>query len=513
MEAINNNSFIISYIAYPDSVFVEHPNTLIEEQSNHNSLQFSFNLNSLLSNNIGENINEITDLVKCYICLDKIKHPKMCRFCHRLACSECIRKWLDRKNTCGFCRHQITRFDFTEVPFMESIEKLIDNYKNLEEKNINLEKINEKLKEKLNSDKCSLHNEKILYYCFNCNKKLCGKCMSFINKEAKIHEFHKVFELSEIKMSKYMEVINLLENAKEQMDDTDKYLKKCEEIKENNKKKLNKEIYILDHIYKDIENNFIKINKINSDNSKKLISFQKQFNKELNAITNKLQKIESLDKPLTNFNILQEKKNVKSSKEELIKMEQKINNDFQKNIYVELKSFNYIFNQKYEKILKEKTISINIENPLKINFTLELIDNDILYIFFPISLFIEKEILSIKKRIKINLMPLLKINGKIKEFIKEKKTAIDNMMIKNINKNKRIEYDEEDDKEINNIINSIGNKKNNKNIIIEKNNSFSFDENVNENDNMEYVLTVKLNELIKNDNRFEFFIYYYYFYE
>jgi hypothetical protein len=243
-----------------------------------------------------------------------------------------------------------------------------------------------------------------------------------------------------------------------------------------------------------------------------MTSFQKQFNKELNVIANKLQKIESLDKPLANFNILQEKKNIKSSKEDLIKMEQKINNDFQKNIYVELKSFNYIFNQKYENILKEKTISINIENPLKINFTLELIDNDMLYIFFPISLFIEKEILPNKKRIKVNLMPLLQINDRIKEFIKEKKTVIDNMVIKNINKN--IEDDEEDDKEINNIINSIGDKENNKNIIIEKNNNFSFDENVNENDNMEYVLTVKLNDLIKNNNnRFEFFVYYYYFYE
>ena len=112
----------------------------------------------------------------------------MCRFCHRLACSECIRKWLEQTNKCGFCRHEITRFDFNTIPFIENIKKLIDGYKNLEEKNTNLEKTNEKLKQKLNSNICNKHNEKILYYCFNCYQKLCDKCTSFTNKEAKIHE-------------------------------------------------------------------------------------------------------------------------------------------------------------------------------------------------------------------------------------------------------------------------------------------------------------------------------------
>ena len=67
----------------------------------------------------------------------------------------------------GFCRHQIKRFDFTEIPFIENIEKLIDNYKCLENKNTYLEKRNEELKRKLNSNKCNKHNEKILYYCFD----------------------------------------------------------------------------------------------------------------------------------------------------------------------------------------------------------------------------------------------------------------------------------------------------------------------------------------------------------
>ena len=51
--------------------------------------------------------------------------------------------------------------------------------------------------------------------------------------------------------------------------------------------------------------------------------------------------------------------------------------------------------------------------------------------------------------------------------------------------------------------------KKNQNKIIEKNNNF-YDY---KNETMEYVLTVKLDELFKDDNRFEIFVYYYYFYE
>ena len=472
---------------------------------------FEDTLNSILGNNIGQAINEITDLVKCYICLERIKHPKMCKFCHRLVCNECIRKWLEQKNMCGFCRHQITRFDFTEVPFIENIEKLIDNYKDLEDKNTSLEKRNEELKQQLNSNKCNKHNEKILYYCFNCNIKLCGKCTSFTSKEAKKHQFHKVYEFSEIEKTNYLDAINLLENAKEQMYETDKILKRCEKIKKNNEKKSQTERNLIERIYKEIEKNHVKNNQINSSNIKKLNNFQNEFNEKLNNVSEKLQKIESLEKPINNLNINEEKKDIEKSKEKLIKMEQKINDDLQKNIYLELKSFNYIFNKTYKNILNEKTISINIEKPLKIDFTLELINNDILYIFFPVSLLMEKEILTIKKKVKVDLVPLIQINDKIKEFKKMKKSLIDDMILKN-KKEKFIDDDEVNEKEIIDIMKNLNtnekNKNINKNIIIEKNKNFiDYD-----NESEEYVLKEKLSKLIKDNNRFELFVYYYYFY-
>ena len=42
-------------------------------------------------------ISNVQDIIKCYICLGKIKNPCMCPKCQKLTCEECIEKWLIEK--------------------------------------------------------------------------------------------------------------------------------------------------------------------------------------------------------------------------------------------------------------------------------------------------------------------------------------------------------------------------------------------------------------------------------
>ena len=485
---------------------------MIRLQPNNPNLEYSNNINS--SKEIIPIINEISDLIKCYICLDKIKNPKMCKFCHRLACDECIRKWLNEKNTCGYCRHRITRFDFINVPFMSNIKILLDYNKNLEEKKEYLEKENDKLNIKINKNRCNKHNEKILYYCINCSKKLCGKCTAFNSKESKMHENHKVFEYSEIEKSKYIDIINLIENSSEKINEIDKNIEKCEDIEKYNKNIFNKEKMILDIVYKEIENNYRNKNEIYSKNKKYLKYIQRKIDEKYRYIKNELCKIESLEKPNNNFNIEEQKKEFEKYKTELIKVEEKINED--NNIFIELKSFNYLFNKTYESIIKEKSIKITINNPIKIEFSLKIIEKDFLEIIFPISLYINDNICKNSEKRKINFVPFLKINNQIyKEFKKEKNSLFDdfddgneNNIYNEYNKND----DEEDEKEIKNLVNIMElNQKDDNNKIIENKNIIK-EKKDDENDNLEYKLLIKLNDLIKGENQFNLFIYYYSFY-
>ena len=54
-----------------------------------------------------KNKAKIMDQLKCYICMAKLTKPRMCKYCYRPACENCITKWLNEKHQCGFCRKKI----------------------------------------------------------------------------------------------------------------------------------------------------------------------------------------------------------------------------------------------------------------------------------------------------------------------------------------------------------------------------------------------------------------------
>ena len=75
--------------------------------------------------------NEIRDHLKCYICLSKVKKPKMCKFCKRLCCSDCINSWLTGHDYCGICKRKVTLDDLILVPFVDDMSTyFINNIEN-----------------------------------------------------------------------------------------------------------------------------------------------------------------------------------------------------------------------------------------------------------------------------------------------------------------------------------------------------------------------------------------------
>ncbi len=38
--------------------------------------------------------NEDINLLQCYICLQKVKKPRMCPHCSKLACLDCLKQWI-----------------------------------------------------------------------------------------------------------------------------------------------------------------------------------------------------------------------------------------------------------------------------------------------------------------------------------------------------------------------------------------------------------------------------------
>jgi hypothetical protein len=374
-----NNSYFDTFIKIP--------------YNNNNHSSSINNSQELIKKNDQEKnkiINEVKDLVKCYICLGQIKKPKMCNFCHRLACGDCIRQWIRENQKCGYCRHNITIFDFIDVPFMKDIPQLIIYNENLEEKKEHLEEQNKILNKKLNAMQCNKHNEKILYYCFNCNQKLCGKCTSFTNEESKIHIGHKIFENSEVEKSKYNEIINQIDIAKEQKKDLENKIKEYEDVKKFNEFKFEKEKQLLDKIYKEIESRYKEKNSKILEKKSKINKINKKIEEKCESIGKDLLKIESLDKMIDNMNIDEIKKEFKNLKDAENKIKEKNDKNIKDNALIEFKSFIYNFenNKICESLMKEKDLKIKIDSPLPITIIIEIIKDDVLLINFPVSTYI-----------------------------------------------------------------------------------------------------------------------------
>ena len=438
-----------------------------ESKTDQNEINSKFSNNVNSNNKKSELIDDIDQLVKCYICLDKNKKPKMCVNCHHLVCGKCIEKWFEIKNICPNCKKQES---FIDIPFMGKFNYLVDSYKNLEENKI--------LAQKIKHTSCKKHNEKALYYCFNCNEKLCGKCSAFNNEEARIHEKHRIniFEYSDIEKIGYNMIINLKDDIYEYLSLVHYYIQKCQKkygkfIEKENKIPFNNGE--IQKIFLDKKNKKLKFLNI-------LDGIKNGFEKQYKNIYDKLKVIKSLDKPVSElFNFEEEKKNFEKYKEELVEKETKIIKDNNEN-FLEMISDVFIFNNTYESIEKDKNIKKQISGPYPfiINISSNCINNEI-----EIKVYISYEA-SQTKNLKIKIIPFLQINnGDLKEMIKEKKIKDNDIGIK----------DNDIDIKENNI------KDKNDNIIIGNES----------NNNDEYKLLVKINELIKGDNKFYIFIYYY----
>jgi hypothetical protein len=106
---------------------------------------------------------QLKDHFKCYICLEKVKKPKMCPYCKRNSCERCIYQWIETHSNCGICKHYLSKNDLIEIPFLDEMSsffmKDIDNKEKFQ-KMLNVEEPNKKnkAKEPKNSGPVKLFN-------------------------------------------------------------------------------------------------------------------------------------------------------------------------------------------------------------------------------------------------------------------------------------------------------------------------------------------------------------------
>ena len=270
-------------------------------------------------------LNNIEAIIKCYICLGKIKNPCMCPLCQKLTCEECIKKWLlEKKSQCPHCRVNLNYNQLIHLSFMTDVANYIDN--------INSSK---KVEE---SEICKKHQINNLYYCVECETPLCSDCY-MLEDNHKNHKIKKIDEIFKIHLEK-------IKQENEGLDFEEKTIKKyLKDIKE-------KIIEIGDMKYKKMKESeeFIK-------NIRNQIQIQSQ-----EVITNLLEKKQNLENKLSEIQNYSKNLSLRiknSSKNDIITQSN--------NIIKELKEIKLrILTENSDNIDKitNNNLTLNIQNPL-----------------------------------------------------------------------------------------------------------------------------------------------------
>ena len=165
----------------------------------------SSNLFQSDSDSRSTSLNNIEAIIKCYICLGKIRNPCMCPLCQKLTCEECIEKWLlEKKSQCPHCRVNLNFNQLIHLSFMTDVANYIDKMNS-----------SKKVEE---SEICEKHQIQNLYYCIECETPLCSDCYMLEEN----HKKHKIKKIDEV----FKNHIEMIKQEKEGLDFEENTLRK-----------------------------------------------------------------------------------------------------------------------------------------------------------------------------------------------------------------------------------------------------------------------------------------------
>ena len=346
---------------------VPHNNSPNMRNRNNNNINMEESSNNNQINQLSEEQkkemeveNDIRDTLKCYICLSKVNKPKMCKFCKRLSCSDCIDSWLLNHDYCGICKKKVTSDDLILVPFVDDMSTyFINNIENhpkyqLEKigkiKNKNKTQIipkksknqglNEKEKELENI--CQKHKSKFEYYCVQCDNFYCSNCLVFFGQEVNKHQNHLILQLEKMNDLGIMEAVNEYKKLPETKDRLEHFIGLCNlKLKENHIKRC------------ELEDNLNTIRKLYT---KKLDETTQDLQYILNSLTSQKERIDNSISSIPNGfnNIINSNDHVQGNiMSEELKRLNKINNNIEDDIKEKSKMHPKLFVENYESNLIE----------------------------------------------------------------------------------------------------------------------------------------------------------------
>ena len=136
-------------------------------------------------------VESLSDVFRCFICMEKLQNAHLCPHCSKLCCYLCIRRWLtEQRSQCPHCRAPLQIHELVNCRWVEEVTQQLDTLKEggHHHEDEELHHLNHHhhhhhhLASGVTSgvvgrDRCKSHaNEKLSVYCWTCRLCICHQC-------------------------------------------------------------------------------------------------------------------------------------------------------------------------------------------------------------------------------------------------------------------------------------------------------------------------------------------------
>lgn len=118
-------------------------------------------------------VESLSDVFRCFICMEKLRNAHLCPHCSKLCCYLCIRRWLtEQRSQCPHCRASLHIHELVNCRWVEEVTQQLDT---LKEGGAGGGGGGRSADEEA-KDRCKCHAEKLSVYCWTCRQCICHQC-------------------------------------------------------------------------------------------------------------------------------------------------------------------------------------------------------------------------------------------------------------------------------------------------------------------------------------------------
>ncbi|KAG5444882.1 Tripartite motif containing 37 [Clonorchis sinensis] len=146
----------------------------------------------------------LSEVFRCFICMEKLHDARLCPHCSKLCCYTCIRKWItETRSQCPHCRASLHIYELINCRWVDDVTKQLESLQ--QSQSASSRSNNGRIENgdpTTSSDKCEAHGERLSVFCSTCNNVICPQCALFDDK----HEIHNFRPLDEVYHERVLQI-------------------------------------------------------------------------------------------------------------------------------------------------------------------------------------------------------------------------------------------------------------------------------------------------------------------